>query len=262
VSDGAAGFIFDSFGVTVEVTCDDPAMLERLPAALPPGWRACPGASPSVRFALTGDGGITRDGAIVDSAYSGPAETLARELRHHIALHAPEHVFIHAGVVAIDGRAIVIPGRTFSGKTTLVARLLDAGAVYYSDEYAAVDPTGAIHPFAKALSVRPAGRYDGEPVPVRRARTGSAPIRAGLVLVTSYQPAARWRPRTVSPAAGALALLENTVPARSRPQASLVAVGQLAADATILVGSRGEAAEVASAVAGLGHDRSWPEHVI
>ena len=39
------------------------------------------------------------------------------------------------------GRAIVIPGRTFSGKSTLVAELVRAGATYYSDEYAVEDET-------------------------------------------------------------------------------------------------------------------------
>ena len=35
-----------------------------------------------------------------------------------------------------------------------MAELLRAGAVYYSDEYAVVDPWGRVHPFAKPLSIR------------------------------------------------------------------------------------------------------------
>ena len=36
---------------------------------------------------------------------------------------APEHVFIHAGVVGWKGKAILFPADSFKGKTTLVAEL-------------------------------------------------------------------------------------------------------------------------------------------
>ena len=48
----------------------------------------------------------------------------------------------------------MIPGSSFSGKTTLVRALVDAGAVYYSDEFAALDETGRVFRYAKWLSVR------------------------------------------------------------------------------------------------------------
>jgi hypothetical protein len=70
---------------------------------------------------------------------------LDAELRMYIALNAPEHVFVHAGVVGVGERAIVLPGRSFAGKTTLVAALVRAGAEYWSDEYAVLDADGLVH---------------------------------------------------------------------------------------------------------------------
>ena len=34
----------------------------------------------------------------------------------YVAEMSPEHVFVHAGVVSWRGRAILLPGRSFSGK--------------------------------------------------------------------------------------------------------------------------------------------------
>ncbi|HEX8737900.1 MAG TPA: hypothetical protein VF721_21390, partial [Pyrinomonadaceae bacterium] len=76
------------------------------------------------------------------------------QLRLTVAEYAPERVFVHAGVVAWKDLAIVIPARSFQGKTSLVAELVRRGAVYYSDEYAIFDLEGCVHPFPKTLSIR------------------------------------------------------------------------------------------------------------
>ena len=67
-----------------------------------------------------------------------------------MAAETRERVFVHAGVVGWKGHAIVIPGRSRSGKTTLVAELVKAGAEYYSDEFAVLDAEGRVHPFPEA----------------------------------------------------------------------------------------------------------------
>jgi hypothetical protein len=53
-----------------------------------------------------------------------------------VAEASPLRTFVHAGIVAWGKAAVLIPGRSFSGKTTLVAELARAGATYYSDEFA------------------------------------------------------------------------------------------------------------------------------
>jgi serine kinase of HPr protein (carbohydrate metabolism regulator) len=96
-----------------------------------------------------------------------------------IAVRARSALFVHAGVVAWRGRAVLIPGASNAGKSTLVAELVRRGATYYSDEYAAIDAAGRVHPYA---------RRTGAP----RHLIGTAdlpPIGAAVVIATQYAPA-------------------------------------------------------------------------
>jgi energy-coupling factor transporter ATP-binding protein EcfA2 len=167
-------------------------------------------------------------------------------VRARLAQHAPDRIFVHAGVVAYEGRAIVLPGRSMSGKTTLVAALVGAGALYYSEEYAVLDRHGMVHPYPKPLSIR----ANGGDLPVERLGgvAGTEPVPAGLVALTSYAPGTEWRPARLSRAQGVLELLAHTLVARERPEESLVAATRLASGAVVLKGDRGEAADAASAL--------------
>lgn len=116
-----------------------------------------------------------------------------------------------------------------------------------------LDAEGLVHPYARPLSVRAPGlQRPGPDAPTRCSATalgagvGSAPLPVGLVVVTGYASGAEWRPRMASPGQGAMALLENTVPARYAPQRALEAVGRTACDAAVLIGKRGEAETAAS----------------
>jgi hypothetical protein len=65
-----------------------------------------------------------------------------------------EFVLVHAGAVEWDGHAVLFPAPMESGKTTLVAGMVRAGARYLSDEAAAIAPeTLLVHPFPKALTI-------------------------------------------------------------------------------------------------------------
>jgi hypothetical protein len=231
---------------------DDPELFDRFPTMLPPGW--CPAdATPTVRFGLMRDGAITLDGAVVSRTSgdrTGALAMLGSTVRHHVAQHAPAYVFVHAGVVRICGVGIVIPGSSFSGKSTLVAELMRAGATYYSDEYAVVDAEGMIHPYATTLSIRSnadSGRF-GMPVLVADGQIGTGPMRAGLIVITSYEKGAPWRPVARSRSEGALVLMEHTVAARSRPGEALAAARRLVQDARVIAGKRGEARIVAQTI--------------
>lgn len=236
VSDPARSIVFEAFGVTAELSV--PAGLDAtgIEEVLPPTW--VPGDPERVeeRFEL-------RD----DSVARVRAEA---EIRAHVALHAPDHVFVHAGVVVHEGRAIVLPGRSLSGKTTLVAALLRAGAAYASDEFAAVDSDGLVHPYAKPLSIRrPHSFEQTETAPEELdAATVEGPVRAGLVAITVHVPGAVWDPERRDGGRGALALVENTVPARHRPAQVLAAVSRVVSDAEVLEGPRGEAEATAEAL--------------
>lgn len=177
-------------------------------------------------------------------------EVLESDLSSSIATTAKNWLFVHAGVVGWQGQAIVIPGQSFSGKTTLVKEFIQAGASYYSDEYAVLDRKGLVHPFPRPLSVRDSSgcvprRITAEAV---GAKIGATPLPVGLIVATHYEQQGRWRPRALSPGRGALVLLANTLAARSRPGQALDTIQGAISDAKTLQSPRGPAAEVVEKV--------------
>ena len=177
---------------------------------------------------------------------NGDADALLSDLELWVAEHARPHVFVHAGCVVARGRALLLPGRSRSGKSSLTAALVRAGATYYSDEYAVLDSSGAVRPYARALSIRP---YDGgapRRVPVAQyggvAGRGAAPVG----LIAHLQHEGRHDVVPVSRAQSILHLLDNTVPARSRPRAVLNALTAAVSGAVTVAGMRGDADEAAA----------------
>lgn len=61
--------------------------------------------------------------------------------------------YIHSACVVLDGEAIILPGESGVGKTTLTLKLLGAGAKYCSDELAELDG-GLVYPYPKPLYIR------------------------------------------------------------------------------------------------------------
>jgi hypothetical protein len=173
-------------------------------------------------------------------------ETFESNLQLHVAENARRRTFIHAGVVGWRGCAIVIPGRSFTGKTTLVRELVRAGATYYSDEYAVLDARGLVHPFPKPLGIRDEGamKQTKQWAEALGGRTGVKPLPVGLILLSHYKAGATWRPRRLSAGEGALALLANAVPARRQPGRTLAALRPVVLGAQVLKGERGDASEV------------------
>jgi hypothetical protein len=149
-------------------------------------------------------------------------------------------------VVGWRGKAIVIPGRTHSGKSTLVAALVKAGATYYSDEYAIVDEDGLVWPYPRLLSLRSSdGNQDRRCHPEELGgEVGTEPLPVGLIVVTQYEAGARWQARQLSPAKAMLALLDNTVAARTQPHNAMDRLQLIVTRAKAIKSKRGEADEV------------------
>lgn len=177
-------------------------------------------------------------------------EEFERDVDTFIARTSSTRLFVHAGVVGWNGRAIVIPGRSYSGKSTLVAEFLHAGATYYSDEFAVFDRKGYVHPFSRPLAIR----VEGSDKQTRKAahefgsKTGSKPLPVGLVILTRYKKSKAWNPRTTSPGRSVLKLLANALAARSNPERALRILTQVNEGTHFLSGARGEASEVVSTV--------------
>jgi hypothetical protein len=177
-------------------------------------------------------------------------DVLDAVIRENVAFGARDRVFFHAGAVALGGGVLVFPGRSFAGKSTLVAAMVRAGATYFSDEYAVARPDGLVEPYLRPISERVAGRYvplDVMPQSLGRVSDGTPrPVRA--VVLTRFVRGARWEPETLSPGVGALRLLEHAVPARKAPARALRACSMMASSATVHQGDRGEADEVVEAL--------------
>jgi len=257
----AAGLVFTAYGVSVGVRVSDRSVVERVRALLPPGWK--PAARPTVRrlYSLIVGGPTHRSGIRrFNLLYSDAARLLRThdleealsqlelDLELYIADRAPRRTFVHAGVVGWNGQAIVIPGESFSGKSSLVKALVKAGASYYSDEFAVLDERGRVHPYPIPLTIRPA--RDGDPPMKYRAQelggvTGIGPLSVGLVLITRYVSGTRFRPRPLSAGRAVLELLAHALPARRRPGRVLDALSRVVSQALVLRGTRGEAEETA-----------------
>lgn len=248
---------FVSFGVTMELICPDEAMLERASEALPPRWQPADAASQAdVVFELSRPAEGPRrpttlrvDGAVTVTALrvATVLDALETAVRAEVGRRAPDVLFVHAGVVAMDGIAIVLPGRSGSGKTSLVEALLQVGAQYGSDDYAAIDRHGMVHPYPRRLSIRqgPDRRHRARPEDVAEAATLSEALPVGLIVVTEYREGASWAPTRLSSGQAAMALLHNTLAARDRPLDALAMLAKATERATALAGPRGPATDSA-----------------
>ena len=254
-----ASTIISTFGIRIGIRANDDAVIAALSGRLPPDWKASRSTSVDRLYS------VIRGGASSGSRrrrfhllYDG-AQRLARtrrldelnarfenSLQNLVALSARRRIFVHAGVVGWRGRAIVMPGRSFSGKTTMVSALLKAGATYYSDEFAVLDERGRVHPYTKALSLRGDGAEPPKKVDAEAfgSIAGVNPLPVGLVVLSRYEPGSRWRPRKLSPGRAVLAVLANTVPARHAPGRSLRTLRKTLARTPALTGRRGDAGEL------------------
>jgi len=246
-----------SFGKHVGFRTDTPGVLEQFLDLMPPGWERSDELAVRRLYSLRvgGEGnrkGVRRYNVLYMNAvrfersldFQYILDRLESDLHLYIADRAPRRIFVHAGVVAYGGKAIVLPGRTMAGKTTLVEALLRLGATYYSDEFAVLSETGRVYPYAKPLSVRPNGKEERAVAidpSAYGAEVGTRGIPVGVVALTTYKPGVHFRPRGLHGGKAILELLRDTVPARRAPRRSLKTLERLVSSATVLKGARGEA---------------------
>jgi hypothetical protein len=242
---------FEAYGVRAALTANRAELAERLRGLVPPGWQPCPMSEVDRSFGLTVEESGTCTVSIDEIEMGHSLELdlalmlLDSQLRLYLGTKAPDTVFVHAGAVTHNGTAIVMPGQSFAGKTTLVAAMVRAGATYYSDEFAVIDERGDVRPYAKSLTVRGDDGSQNHTVESLGWTAGSEPVPVGAIVVTSYRPGAEWRPRRLSAGEAAMALLAHAVPARERPAEVMRALSRAGADAIAIESERGEADELA-----------------
>ena len=257
------GLTFRSYGVTVGVRVNNTEVLDDLLRFLPPEWKPSRARTVNLLYSLMVGGASGRPNIRRFNLLYANATRVTRSLeigevlqafeshsQLYIAEWASRRVFVHARVVGWKGKAILMPGRSFAGKSTLVAEFVRAGATYYSDEYAVLDARGRVHPYSRALAIRPSegGRSMKHAVEELGGHAGTIPLQVGLVLVSNYKAGAKWRPRPLSAGKGALALLDNTISIRRQPEAAFDAMERVVSQAHVLKSARGEARDTVRSI--------------
>ncbi len=182
-------------------------------------------------------------------------EPADRVLRHvtggvdaAVAKHCREWLFVHAGVVAWRNYAILVPGRSRSGKTTMVLEMIRRGATYYSDEYAVLDGEGRVHPYARVPTVRDA---EGGFRPAHAEQLDASakpPLPIALILAANYHPSAAWQPEVLRGSRAVLPLIDGAVLAQTEPRRTIGLAARLAPHVITLQGPRPDAAAIAPRV--------------
>jgi hypothetical protein len=233
------------------------ALLTELPSPIVPGAefddRGPADAVLSVQVNDSAEGDplyeITENGMVLGKEISLQAAACIVEswAQLTVATLAKGLVFVHAGVVGWRNRAIVIPGRSLSGKSTLVLALVEAGADYYSDEYAVFDSEGRVHPYWRLPKLRVASGHKVASRLLGGVLSGPppSPIPLGWVLLSRYEAESSWQPRGLTCGQTLLGLLSNTVPLRIRPEQSVKVLATAITNAQGFEGPRGEAANFA-----------------
>lgn len=242
-------------GLRIGLRANSAEALNRALEFMPAGWkrsshpwvsrlysyRVCEGSDPEQLY-------INQQRVRGPEEYDGTLRVLEADLTAFLIANIRRKLCVHAGVISWKGKTVVIPGKSHTGKTTLVTALVRAGGTYYSDELAIVDVRGRVHPFARRLALWSDDGLERCTAEDLGALTGTKPAHVGMVLLTKYTPGAIWRPRRLSPGQGVIRMLEHAVSARRHPDIALSSLGEIASRAEVLLGPRGDAMETASMV--------------
>jgi hypothetical protein len=230
-------------GTAVELDAPD-EVADQVLAQLPPFYTQV--GEPVATVAITRDGGMLHleagDGLDL-SGPDGPEMHRACASRLELVLvdKLPDLVAVHAGVVADGTGVLVFPGRSMVGKSTLTRALLEAGATYWSDEFALLDGDGLVHPYPRAMTIRtPHGSERHVP-----ELHGTEPQRARLVAMLQYDEKG-WDVRDLTPGETTMGLIDNCVSVRRDPARALTALTALAETAKGIGGTRGDATDTAA----------------
>lgn len=251
-------YCFESYGVKVAIESNSADVLEQASSTARSALLGnlieidCADAEQVFQIPITPEGicAVYQNGELMVEDTLRPAywkyfDSLVRIL---VAEFAPTRVFIHAGSVGWRGRAIILPGNSHFGKTTLVAELAKCGAEYYSDEYAIIDEKGLLHPFARKLTMRENGRHVIEkPIDVEEfgGIKGYVPIPLSTVLFTKYDPEKIQKYEFLTQGQGIVEIIGQTIGIRRNSEFVIKVLKNAFANAIIVKSPRTDAAKFA-----------------
>jgi hypothetical protein len=249
--------LIETGSLRLTVDCGGPASFAAVREHLAP-WSDPPPGSPRASRELFLRVREEGTGFVVDDGASPP--TTARDVRDLLyflqrlmdseVTRLADYTPIHAGVVEVDGRAVLLPGGSGTGKTTLVAALVARGARYLSDEYALIDDRGWVHAYPRPLPPSVAGRSSSTPEG-GRGRLAARQVGArqvGYILSLRFVEGGELDWRRVAASEAALVLLRNTPRLLGGSDAPTARILRAVAHARAFEGSRGEAATAAPVI--------------
>ncbi|MEM9202862.1 MAG: PqqD family peptide modification chaperone [Actinomycetota bacterium] len=154
---GAPAVVIGAMGATIGLFVEAPmvrAALERVTAPLATvgvhdGWIAVD--EDAGAWTVTSSLGAS---ARTGSRLGGLLRVIS-EINAVAVAACPERLVLHAGAVTSGAGAVLLPGASNRGKSTLTTALVRSGFGYLTDEAAAVDADRVVHPFAKAIALDP-----------------------------------------------------------------------------------------------------------
>jgi len=252
------GIAFSSYGVRIGIRISAAGFAPALERFLPSDRKATTASVDHLFSLVVGTGGTSQSNALYAGAESlGQSSDLSlvlklleAEIRRTVAERASRRVFVHAGAVGWRGRAIILPGASLSGKSTLVAELVRLGARYYSDEYAIIDENGFVHPFARPISLRKPDSFEGVEHRIEDlgGTVGTSAIPIGIVAQTHFVVEGRWRPQVLTQGQGLLSLISHSIAMRRNPARVARILALALGQAIVVKGARGEASDAARAL--------------
>ena len=176
---------------------------------------------------------------------------LMEEVLRALIVELDTAVALHAGAVVRNGKVLLLPGATGTGKSSLVAWLIDQGFEYLTDEIALlVDGKTRIVGFPRALVVKPgayqavlgleafrgahsipAGEHYVVCPPAARPGATERPTPCGLIAFPRFEPGADLRLEGLSAGAAALRLVACNLNARNLPALGITALSELSRSA-------------------------------
>jgi len=191
----------------------------------------------SERFQISVDGAeVATAGNVMDAVLATIKALDDAVIKNLTTLYA-----VHAGAVILSGRALLIPGSSHAGKSSIVAELIRRGAGYFSDEYALIDANGFVHPYPRPLLLRNGRPRQTPTLPEDfKAHFADGPVQIGWILNLEYEAESAWSVQKIPQSEAVLNLLKNTPHALAESPAMTAAFLQAVAKAGCYSGLRGD----------------------
>jgi len=259
----SSGFGIHAFDSIIRVTCSSVELCELINRYVFPPIPRCgsipdqPGIDLAIHESADGIEVLLNGDRIAVEASKQMAMLAAVKTLDEAVVHRlKRYRAVHSGAVLLEGRALLIPGLTHAGKSSLVSELLRCGAVCFSDEYALIGDDGLVHPYPRPLLLRAGRPQQSLVLPEELGSTYALhPAPVAWIVAVDYAPDAEWKVQLLSQSEAVMMLLRNTPHEMEQSPRLIDFFLRAAANAVCYEGRRGDAVEAAARILQLVQER-------